>query len=181
MAVVHLAARLQPFQRGEFFEDPLDAELKSRGLGEVTGGGTLMTRDPEGIASCDIDVALRALDPQVLDSLIAILERLGAPKGSKLLVKGAPDRPLGQWEGMAVFLNGTDLAPETYARADVNATIKGLGAALGPAGELRGYHEGGAETALYFYGPDFARMEAAVRDFVAQDPLCQRCRIERIA
>ncbi|PYD67179.1 hypothetical protein CDI09_04395 [Komagataeibacter nataicola] len=110
------------------------------------------------------------------------LDELGAPKGSELRLPGtAAPIAFGMMEGMAIFMNGTDLPAETYARSDINKTISGLRAALGQTEALQGYWEGSRETALYFYGSSFAAMQAAVADYIQSDPLCARCRIEQIA
>ena len=40
LVIARLNDRAQPIDRGERYEDPLDAFLKANGLGEVSGGGT---------------------------------------------------------------------------------------------------------------------------------------------
>jgi hypothetical protein len=180
--VAHLAARMQPFQRGEYFEDPLDAALRSHGIGEVTGGGTAMAADPVGVSSCDIEIAVKDTSAATITHIIRILEGLGAPKGSRLHVpEQATPIAFGQMEGMAIYLNGSDLPDETYAQSDVNKTVAGLLDALGDDGVLRGHWEGSSETAFYFYGAHYAAMTGAVGVYLASDPLCAMCRIEQIA
>ncbi|MGS0648648.1 hypothetical protein ACU81Q_13580 [Komagataeibacter melomenusus] len=182
VVVAHLNARLQPVQRGHFFEDPLDAILKKMGIGAVTGGGTALAPDPVGVSACDVEIAVKDGSETVLKQVMQALDQLGAPKGSELRLPGsAAPIAFGVMEGMAIFLNGTDLPAETYARSDINKTIEALAAALDQTGELRGYWEGNSETALYFYGSRFAAMRAAVADHIQSDPLCARCRIEQIA
>ena len=56
MIIAQLNARVQPIDRGDYFEDPLDEVLKSSGLGEVTGGGTQMAAEPDGIEYCDVEI-----------------------------------------------------------------------------------------------------------------------------
>jgi hypothetical protein len=180
--VAHLAARMQPFQRAEYFEDPLDAALRKQALGEVTGGGTTMAADPVGISSCDIELTANDTSEATIAEIIRLIERLGAPKGSRLHVPGqVTPIPFGQMEGMAIFLNGTELSRETYAQADVNKTIDGLSNVLGARGALFGHWEGSSETALYFYGKSYDAMTGAVADFLKSDPLCDKCRLEQIA
>ncbi|WP_130731332.1 hypothetical protein [Komagataeibacter xylinus] len=182
IVVAHLNARLQPFQRGHFLEDPLDAILKKMGIGEVMGGGTALAPDPVGVSACDVEIAVKDGSETVLKQVMQALDLLGAPKGAELrLPDGAAPIAFGVMEGMAIFMNGTDLPAETYARSDINKTIEGPSAALGQKGELRGYWEGDSETALYFYGSSFAAMQAVVADCIQSDPLCARCRIEQIA
>ncbi len=179
--IARLNARLQPFQRGDIFEDPLDAQLQDRKLGEVVGGGTLTAPAPYGIASCDIEVALVDGADATLQKVVEILERLGAPKGSVLQLADGATRPFGLSEGMAIFLNGTDLPAEVYATSDVNQTIEGLDAVLASTGFLMGHWEGPEETALYFYGMNYAKMQALAAAYTATDALCSRCRFEQIA
>ena len=92
-----------PIDRGERYEDPLEAALSARGLGEITGGGTSQHETGE-IEYIDINVTLTNADRGV-PFLIESLEALGAPKGSKLhLADNGSNReiPLGMAEGVAV-------------------------------------------------------------------------------
>ncbi|HEX8471409.1 MAG TPA: hypothetical protein VF633_09870, partial [Brevundimonas sp.] len=61
-----LPLSIMPVERGERFEDPIDAELQRTHLGSVSGGGTLMSApDPEGnksILYCGVDVDADDLD-----------------------------------------------------------------------------------------------------------------------
>jgi len=155
--------------------------LRAQNIGEVSGAGTLQGADGE-IESFDIDLELLDSSPSLLDWLVAGLEKLGAPKGSKLFIKEtAVERPLGQAEGMAIYLNGTDLDPSVYSSCDLNLVISACEARLGGNGRRLSYWEGPKETALYFYGASFAQMKALVDPFLATYPLCQKCRIVPIA
>ena len=58
MIIAQLNARVQPMDRGEYFEEPLDKVLKSEGIGEVTGGGTLLADESNGIEYSDIEIML---------------------------------------------------------------------------------------------------------------------------
>ena len=124
--IAQLNARLQPLDRGDIFEDPLDDTLQNTGLGEVTGGGTLQAR--EGwIRQCDIEMDLPAADAETLRKIAGHLEALGAPKGSKLLVEETgTEVPFGTSEGLAIYLNGTDLEDSVYQSCDVNYVIAEL-------------------------------------------------------
>jgi len=57
---IYLPEALQPIERGDRYDDPLDADLQLRGLGCVSGGGTQMGDElPDGsrrIESCSVDV-----------------------------------------------------------------------------------------------------------------------------
>ena len=179
--IAQLNARLQPMHRGEFFEEALDAELKKSQLGEVSGGGTLQATDGE-IEYCDIEVEVSG-DPLVAEqTLIRTLEALGAPKGSKLHVE-AGDRkmPFGKHEGLAVYLNGTDLPDEVYKESDSNFVYSEFNRLLQGQGRVLSYWQGATETAFYAYGPSFAEMRGCLEEFLATYQLCQGCRVVQIA
>ena len=179
--IARLNARVKPIERGEYFEDPLDRVLQAAGLGEVTGGGTQMAAEPDGIQFVDIEIMARDAGDETLSTIRKVLEKAGAPKGSRLLVDGRDDLPFGRYEGMGLFLNGADLPEEVYAESDVNEIIEKLGALSGEAGSFRGFWEGSRETALYFYGPSFEEMKSRVEDYLEEDPACALTRVVQIA
>ncbi len=180
---IELNARMMPFERGEVFEDPIDAELKRRRLGSVTGGGTKLNPEHTEPVKCTVDMELLDLEKGI-PFVRAALESLGAPKGSRLSYSiDGRDVELffGVNEGLAIYLNGTDLPAEVYKNEDVNVLIDRLGSALEDHGVMLGHCEGRAETVLYFYGKSFARMEELVRPVMEASPLCQRARVVRVA
>jgi len=84
---VKIPEQIEPIARGEKYEDPLDAFLKGKGLGEVSGGGTMMSApDKDGkkkIEYVGLDVDLSDFNgglPILKEELI----RLGVPKGTVL-------------------------------------------------------------------------------------------------
>jgi hypothetical protein len=185
--VAQLNARLQPMHRGELFEDPLDDALQQLGVGSVTGGGTEMSESGE-VAHCDIEIKVAALDEDAVRAVISCLERLGAPLGSQLRLAAeagaeAEERKLsfGVTEGMAVYLNGTDLPDEVYARESSDAVYSELERLLDGIGEIYSHWQAPTETALYLYGNSFKDMHESVASFLATHPLCQKCRIVQIA
>ncbi len=182
LIVAKLNARVQPIERGEYYEDPLDAALKAKGLGEVTGGGTQLADAPDGIAFCEIEVSAKDTNPETVQCVIDTLEQAGAPVGSSVWVADRDDRiAFGKTEGMALFLNGTDLPDEVYQTSDVNEIIANLNKLLDGVGAFRGYYEGPRETALYFYGTSFDTMYALVKDYLDSDPGCEKTRVVQIA
>lgn len=85
---VKIPAALQPLERGELFEDPLQAILEKEKAGTVTGGGSQLSNPDENgyrsIEYCGIDIDL--YDPtKGLALLRAELVRLNAPTGTMLL------------------------------------------------------------------------------------------------
>ncbi len=71
-----------PIERGNKYEDPLNAQLKQAGLGEVTGGGSSLNQERK-IEWVGIDIELSDLTKGI-PFLKVQLGRLGAPKGSTL-------------------------------------------------------------------------------------------------
>lgn len=176
-----LNARLQPLHRGEHFEEPLEQVLARHHLGEITGGGTLQMKSGE-IRFCDIEVRIDPAVPAWERVLIDALEHLGAPRGSRLVIEGTGrEIPFGVTEGLALYLNGTDLPDEVYRDYDSNFVHSELDRLLEAHGRVLSWWEGPTETALYLYGDSFASMHARIEEFVRTYPLCQRCRIEQIA
>ena len=180
--IARLNARVQPIDRGEFFEDPLDETLAAGNLGAVTGGGTQLADEPAGIEFCDLEIRVVKACADTLRAITDKLEALGAPKGSKLIVESdGREIPFGDNEGLAVFLNGVDLPDEVYAECDFETIVDEFNRLMGDKGQYRGYWQGERETGVYCYGPSYSEMKAAIQPFVQSYPLCQGARIEQIA
>jgi hypothetical protein len=175
---VKLNAKLQPEHRHELFEDPLDALLESAELGQLTGGGTALTDEGE-VDYGDIEIALN--DPASLPGVIELLEQLGAPKGSLIQREGAPDQPFGVTEGLALYLNGTDLPDEVYEQCGSNYVFEQIVERIEGVGEICSWWQGPTETALYLYGVSFETLRERIADLVATYPLCQGARVVKIA
>ena len=179
--VAQLNARLQPMDRGEFFEDPLDDALNRAAVGAISGGGTMQAENGE-IQFCDIEIELRNSNPDAASVIIGELERLGAPKGSKLTIEAEKrEIDFGVSEGLAIYLNGTDLPDTVYAECDSNFVLSELDRLVQGCGRVLSYWQGPTETAFYLYGKSFSEMKVKISEFVASYPLCQQCRIEQIA
>jgi hypothetical protein len=182
MVIVRLNARLQPIDRGEWFEDPLAEALESKGYGEVTGGGTMQDQATGEIQFCDIELTVPSASPEVLAFVTGTLDELGAPKGSTLTVEGSDaEHRFGRAEGLAVYLNGTDLPDETYRSCDVNFVVSECGRLLEGEARVLSHWEGPSETSLYMYGTTFEGMSARLRAFFDSYPLCQKCRVVQVA
>ena len=175
--ILHLNARFQPIDRFEL-EDALQEIFEKNNAGEVIGGGTLLKENGE-IESCDIEIDLYE-NQKNPDWLEGLLNNIGIPKGS--VIQGIePPICVGTLEGMAIYLNGTDLPEEVYKNCDVNYVIAQLEQAVDIIGSMYSYRELNEFTALYFYGVSFSMMKERIEDFVSTYPLCQKCRIEQIA
>ena len=181
MVIARLNVRAQPLDRGEVFEDPLDGILQAAGTGEVTGGGTMLGTDGE-IEFCDLEITVPEATDAVLGAIRKALESLGAPKGSRLIWnEGANELEFGSFEGLAVYLNGTDLPDEVYEQSDVNVVYEELGRLVGDEGRVVSHWQGPQETALYLYGRSAAAMLSRIRPFLDTYPLCDRARTVKIA
>ena len=84
---VQIPESLQPLEREEKYEQFLEESLSSTGLGELTGGGAMLSApDEEGnrkIEFVGIDIQLFDSD-RGLEFLQSELKRLGAPRGTIL-------------------------------------------------------------------------------------------------
>ena len=74
---VRIPEDVQPIERGERYEDPLQAALDAEDLGEVTGGGSQMG-EGKSIAFCGLDVEVHDRD-RGLALIRSVMRRLGAP------------------------------------------------------------------------------------------------------
>lgn len=177
-ATICLNARFQPIHRHQL-EDAIEEILQSTGLGELDGGGTMQMPSGE-IESCEIVLLLQDNEDETIKALVDIVNHLGVPKGSSLRYREQAVS-VGTLEGLALYLNGTDLEPEVYKVCDVNVVIEELERSLAESGRMYSYWEGAKETALYFYGADFEEMRERMQEFLAEYPLCAKCRVVQIA
>jgi hypothetical protein len=181
MVIARLNARAQPLDRLEVFEHPLDELLQATGTGMVTGGGTMLGDEGE-IAFCDLELSVPETSDAVLGTIRKALEGVGVPKGSKLIWNdGADELELGVAEGLAVYLNGTDLPDEVYEQSDVNVVYEELDRLVAGEGRVVSHWEGPRETALYLYGRSAETMLSLIRPFLDSYPLCAKSRTIKIA
>lgn len=182
IVIARLNAKMQPIDRGDYYEDPLADTLKAANIGEVTGGGTQLSEAPYGIEFCDLEIRMDEVTEEALAVIIKRLNDLGAPKGSRLIIETTGKQiPFGVTEGLAVYLNGADLEDEVYRACDVNFVIDEFDRLLAGKGAFRGYWEGDRETALFCYGASYSEMKTALAPFLADYPLCEKARVEQIA
>ena len=77
---VRIPGDIQPDERGERFEDPLQAALDKEDLGEVTGGGSQMG-EGKSVQFCGLDIEVTDRD-RGLRLIRDVMRRLGAPHGT---------------------------------------------------------------------------------------------------
>lgn len=173
---VTLNARLRPLDRGELYEDTLDGLLQRSEAGVVSGGGTILSAQGEPLKA-DLDIELTDASSDTVEKILAVLERLGAPKGSSARVGDAEPIAFGATEGVGIYLNGTGLPADVYRDNDVNELIADLDAAVADDGRMQSYWEGPTETALYYYGASAATMKERMAPVLAGAPLAHGCRV----
>jgi hypothetical protein len=180
LIVARLNDRAQPIERGDLYEDPLQELMKAAGIGEVTGGGTQLGAAGE-IAFCDVEMRSQDTEQATVTAVIVMLENLGAPKGSKLLIEGREDTPFGKLEGLAVYLNGTDLPDHVYQECDSGHVYDEINRLLGDVGKIHSTWQGPTETAFYLFGTSYEEMSRRLSGFIGSYPLCQKARLVQIA
>jgi hypothetical protein len=84
---IRLIGNIQPIERGERFEDPIDEALSSQSLGSVSGGGSSLSDPlPDGsrvVEWCGVDVDVTDLE-KALALLRVKLVELKAPDGTEI-------------------------------------------------------------------------------------------------
>lgn len=174
--ILSLNSRLQPIHRFDI-EDALDELLHKSDAGEVLGGGTYQDKSGE-ITGCEIEISLKREDSVAW--LVDIVNAMGIPKGSYINRNGKTVA-VGTLEGMAIYLNGTDLPKSVYESCDINYLVENANRLLDSLGSLYSWWENPSETALYFYGKSYDEMLSVLKPFIEEYPLFEKCRISKIA
>ncbi|MDO4336298.1 MAG: hypothetical protein Q4C37_10810 [Bacteroidales bacterium] len=179
--LLHINMPLQPMHRHSL-EDHIENVMGQRKLGEVTGGGTALNEEKGCVESCDIEIDLFNPSDDRLRDLADMINQIGVAKGSALICQDTGEEiSVGTLEGMALYLNGTELPDEVYPSSDINELIDRLLAAMDGLGALYSSWEGREWTVLYFYGESFEKMKESILPVVATYPLCAKSRIEQNA
>ena len=176
LVLARLYEYIEPIDRGDRYEDPLQDALDKACAGRVTGGGSQLD-ELGGITFVDIEIELANLDA-ALRTVTAALEAAGAPQGSELLLASDESvlREFGTQQCLAVFLDGTSLPDDVYAELDFEAVVEEIGAAAGE-GSYRGFWQGPEETGLFLFGPDAEAMLARVEPVLRRIPIGQNARV----
>ncbi|HEX6648165.1 MAG TPA: hypothetical protein VF075_01455 [Pyrinomonadaceae bacterium] len=167
---------IQPIDRGVRYEDPLQAVLESKGLGSVSGGGSLLNK-LGGIDYVDVEIELANLD-EALDVVAETLESLGAPQGSELLEASSERvlREFGKQQCLAIYLDGVSLPDEVYSNLDFDAVVNEIGTAAGDD-SYHGFWQANEETGLFFFGADAEAMFSSVEPILRRLPIGQNARV----
>ncbi len=176
VVLARLYEHIEPIDRGERYEDPLQAILERGNLGRVTGGGSQLN-ESGGITHADVEIELANLD-EALRLVVEALEAAGAPQGSELIDASTSQvlQELGKQQCLAVFLDGTSLPDEVYEKLDFDAVVSEIAAAAGD-GSYRGFWQGDEETGLFFFGPDAETMFSRIEPVLARLPIGQNARV----
>ena len=77
---IKIPEQIMPMDRGTKYEDPINDLLTQHHLGEVSGGGTMLTKDKQ-IEYVGLDVDVTDTE-KAIPLLITKLKEIGAPKGT---------------------------------------------------------------------------------------------------
>ena len=176
LVVARVYENIGPVDRGDRYEDPLQAVLEEKKLGRVTGGGSQLD-EFGGITFADVEVEVANLD-DALQVIADTLESAGAPEGAEILQ--APDervlRSFGKQQCLAIYLDGTSLPDDVYANLDFDAVVDEIGTAAGKD-SFRGAWQGPEETALFLFGDDAEAMFGRVEPILRRLPIGQNARV----
>lgn len=181
--IITLNDKIQPIDRGDFYEDPLDEFIKQKQIGEITGGGTMQAENGE-IEFVDIEIQLNhGVDSKnASETILEFLKTKNPPKNSKLKIESTnEDIPFGTSEGLGIYLDGQNLEPETYEKCDSNFVVSEIKRLIGDESEIVRFWEFPEKTALYFYGKSYEEMKEQIKNFVNEYPLCKNAEIKQIA
>lgn len=175
---VRIPARLQPAHRDDLIVKPISELMRHVSpRTRLAAKETVVTQHGEPVEAV-LDWEVELSDAEHVVTRLLDLEA-GLPRGSTVEINGKA-ATFGELDGLAVYLNGTELADDVYAQADLQAIVEDLQQHLGRTGQLWSWWQGEAETALYFYGPDAAAIRSALEERSQQHPLMERCRMERL-
>lgn len=181
---IHINDKLKPLERGEIYEEPLENYISENEFGEIVNSGTMQEKNGE-ILFCDIDIQItnsKTDRKKLISDIINILELAEIPQGSYILDKQTNEKiSIGKLQGIGIYLNGTDLPDEVYKNSDINVVVSELQKLLGIEKQNLRFWQGPTETALYFFIPNFNNAKENIENFLKSYPLCQKCRIEKIA
>jgi hypothetical protein len=174
LVIARLYEYIEPIDRGNRYEDPLQAALEAAQAGAVTGGGSQLN-ESGGIEFVDVEIELANLDA-ALDLVANTLEGAGAPQGSEIRHEDNVVRVFGRQQCLAIYLDGTSLPDEVYANLDFDHVVTEIGNAAGPD-SFHGCWQGPEETGLYFFGSTAEDMFTRVEPLLRTLPIGQNARV----
>lgn len=174
LVIARLYEYIEPIDRGNRYEDPLQAALEAAQAGAVTGGGSQLN-ESGGIEFADVEIEVANLDAAI-DLVANTLEAAGAPQGSEIRHEANVVRAFGRQQCLAIYLDGTSLPDEVYANLDFDQVVADIGNAAGPD-SFHGCWQGPEETGLYFFGSNAEDMFTRVEPLLRTLPIGQNARV----
>jgi hypothetical protein len=174
LVIARLYEYIEPIDRGNRYEDPLQTVLDAAQAGAVTGGGSQLN-ESGGIEFADVEIELANLDAAI-DLVANTLEAAGAPQGSEILHEAKIVRVFGRQQCLAIYLDGTSLADDVYANLDFDDVVTRIGTAAGPD-SYHGCWQGPEETGLFFFGSTAEEMFTRVEPVLRTLPIGQNARV----
>lgn len=174
LVIARLYEYIEPIDRGNRYEDPLQVALETAQAGAVTGGGSQLN-ESGGIEFADVEIELANLDAAI-DLVANTLEGAGAPQGSEIRHEDNVVRVFGRQQCLAIYLDGTSLPDEVYANLDFDHVVTEIGNAAGPD-SFHGCWQGPEETGLYFFGSNAEDMFTRVEPVLRTLPIGQNARV----
>jgi hypothetical protein len=175
-ADVTIWEHIAPVDRGIRYAEPLYEALGEDAI-SIVGEGSAFTKEL-GIEYVNLELELS--DLSLIPTIIEILEKQGAPKGSQLKFSNLDKKTtveFGTSECLALFLDGVNLPDEVYQSTDIDELVLKLCESSEGGAEYRASWAGEYETSIHFFCDDadamFRRMESVIRTY----PLCRNCRI----
>ncbi len=152
MLSIQINDKCGPMLRGEFYREPLEKFFKKNGLGEVTGGGTLLNNNGQP-AYCELELVLKDESEEVVNEVKKKIDTI-VPKGSTLYFENDQEIPVGNLEGVAINLNFAKAPEELLDNTDFQEMWENIEEAVGTHGVSHDDREGKDVFTLYYYGLD---------------------------
>lgn len=178
LIIVRVNDRCQPIERGDY-EDPLHDALEERGLGEVTGGGTLLNEDGV-IEYCELEVIITGDLDEAKKVIKETLENGGLPKGSKIMTED-DEVAIGNHDVMAVHFDNDGLPASVYEEYDINDVLEEIEKRIGDSGQRNSHAVIKNESVVYYGGEEFSTMKGKIEDYFLSHPLGKNGRITQAA
>ena len=157
----------------EFLTDEL---LVSNELGEVTGGSTFQKKNGE-VYKCEIYIRLK--DEASFDIFLDLIKDVNFAKGSR--VESSNRRvEVGDFEGLALYLNASDLSSDVYKNNNYDEVIADLCETLGEDGAFLGTNIIDKFFILYFYGNSYEIIKEKILPYLKDSPLCEDFRVKQV-
>ncbi len=163
MIILQVNDMCRPIARGELYEEPLEEFLESNGFGEVTGSGTALQENNDPWY-CEVELSINNESNSVITELIKEIERIGVPKGSRLIFEDQQEILIGILEGVVVNLNYTEAPESVLDETDFKALWDGIANAVEPYGVYHDDVNRNGKTTIYYYGKDAQSIVKSVKE-----------------